>query len=80
MQCQYIHVSNFVCYYYLKTVPPETDEDTSLPTAAIVFIAVAAYMVVFIIAVLIRRCLQVRNWCFCMQRFIHYIQCEEKIS
>lgn len=47
------------------TVPPAADESSNLSTAAIVFIAVGAYMVVFITGVLIRQCLQARGLTLC---------------
>lgn len=50
---------------FLKTEPPSVDEDSSLSTAAIVFIAIGAYIVVFVIAVLIRQCLQARGLTIC---------------
>ena len=52
-------VKSHIYAIFLKTVPPTVDETSSLPTAAIVFIAIGAYVVIFTIGVLIRQCLLV---------------------
>ena len=44
---------------FLKTSAPTVSENSSLPTAAIVFIVIGAYIVVFTVGVLIRQCLLV---------------------
>jgi hypothetical protein len=43
----------------LKTSAPTVNENSSLPTAAIVFIVIGAYIVIFTVGVLIRQCLLV---------------------
>ncbi|XP_028400401.1 uncharacterized protein LOC114523619 [Dendronephthya gigantea] len=56
------------------TLPPTVDEDDSLPTAGIIFIAIGAYIVIFTLGILIRQCLLARGLSICPE-WVHEMCC-----